>query len=506
MSVSALLELSQLGAVDKFTAAWRASGLGIDCAEPETDVTALLVAAEHGHRDMVRQLIELRADVTRASSSGNTALHFAARGPNTAILALLHDAGANCAAQNKNGDTPLLQAVAAGQLESVAWLIDVASKDAAEGGGGGGSGVGSSKVRRRPNNIFGANRHGMTPAMLAAARANPHMLALLLRDAPAAALDLGSQDKDGYAALHHAARNSGTGAADCVHALLLAPGTELMAKDRKGMTAHQVASAAHADACAAVFAAHLRGEEERANALMRELQEEENCQAQLAKGKGKGKHNSMAYKKTSRSSPAPPVPVTDAEQLERAQSDRQSCSLMSGQTSPQNTLQSSHHSNHSSSQNTSQSSSQNTEQCSSQSTPQKRHKNAPSQSSSQNTEQGSSQNTEQGSSQNTDQRLGDGDENGWLCVASKARRGRGERGERGGRKGAVRGSGDAPGAGGGGDEAGGKKQRDTGAQGGDIGKVGRVGKLSSLGVEKFSKVSTLTKKTGKSGIRVLTFE
>ena len=166
-----------------------------------------------------------------------------------------------------------------------------------------------------------------------------------------------SQDKDGYAALHHAARSSGTGAADCVHALLLAPGTELMAKDRKGMTAHQVASAAHADACAAVFAAHLRDKEERANALMRELQEEENYQAQLVKEKGKGKHNSMACKKKFRSSPAPPVPVADAEQLERAQIDRQSCSLMSGQTSPQNTLQSSHQSF---SQNTSQSSSQNT--------------------------------------------------------------------------------------------------------------------------------------------------
>ena len=355
MSVSALLELAQLGAVDTFTAAWRASGLGIDCSEPETDVTALLVAAEHGHRDMVRQLIELRADVTRASSSGNTAMHFAARGPNCAILALLHDAGANCAAQNKNGDTPLLQAVAAGQLESVAWFMDVASKGDKYGGGG--SGVGSSKVRRRPNNIFEANRHGMTPCMVAAARANPHMLALLLRNAPAAALDLGSQDKDGYAALHHAARSSGTGAADCVHALLLAPGTELMAKDRKGMTAHQVASAAHADACAAVFAAHLRDKEERANALMRELQEEENCQAQLVKEKGKGKHNSMACKKKFRSSPAPPVPVADAEQLERAQIDRQSCSLMSGQTSPQNTLQSSHQSF---SQNTSKSSSQNT--------------------------------------------------------------------------------------------------------------------------------------------------
>ena len=65
--------------------------------QPESEVTALLVAAEHGHEELVRQLVELRADVTRTSSSGNTALHFAARSHNTAILTLLHDAGANCA-------------------------------------------------------------------------------------------------------------------------------------------------------------------------------------------------------------------------------------------------------------------------------------------------------------------------------------------------------------------------------------------------------------------------
>ena len=32
----ALLELAQRGAADAFTAAWRASGLGIDCAEVTT--------------------------------------------------------------------------------------------------------------------------------------------------------------------------------------------------------------------------------------------------------------------------------------------------------------------------------------------------------------------------------------------------------------------------------------------------------------------------------------
>ena len=99
-------------------------------------------------------------------------------------------------AQNKNGDTPLLQAVAAGQRESVAWFIDVATRDAACGGGS--SGAGNNKARRRPH-VFSANRNGMTPVMVAAARANLSVLGLLLSDAPEFALALASHDKDGYA-------------------------------------------------------------------------------------------------------------------------------------------------------------------------------------------------------------------------------------------------------------------------------------------------------------------
>ena len=145
-------------------------------AEPESEVTALCVAAEHQQEQMVRQLLALRADVNRASSSGNTALHFAARSGSPAILALLQEAGASCAVcarearlrhgcvhpwipdpsdergarlqtQNRNGDTPLLQAVAAGKLESVSWLVSVA-------GASGGKTSGASGRRTESSSMF----------------------------------------------------------------------------------------------------------------------------------------------------------------------------------------------------------------------------------------------------------------------------------------------------------------------------------------------------------------
>ena len=91
-----LLELARDGEAEAFVAAWRASGLGIDFAEPDSGVTALSVASEHRQADMVRTLLGLGADVNRASAAGNTALHFAARSGSPTILALLREAGAGC--------------------------------------------------------------------------------------------------------------------------------------------------------------------------------------------------------------------------------------------------------------------------------------------------------------------------------------------------------------------------------------------------------------------------
>ena len=40
------------------------------CHQPESEATALIIAAQHGHYEMVKYLLKLGADVNKVSSSG----------------------------------------------------------------------------------------------------------------------------------------------------------------------------------------------------------------------------------------------------------------------------------------------------------------------------------------------------------------------------------------------------------------------------------------------------
>ena len=292
-----LFEMVRCGDVAAFSAAWPSSGLGVDFAEPESDVTSLCIAAEHSQVDMVQHLLALRADVSRATAvSGNTALHFAARADCPEVLAVLSDAGANCAAQNKNGDTPLLHAVASGRLSSVRWLIATASAATARGTG---SGRGRGGGKARSSGVYAANRNGMTPLMVAAARSEVEVLRAVLEAAPATGAWLIEQDKDGATVLHHAVKSRAAAAPECVRELLGAEGARqaVVMREKRGLTPRDVAGACSQEgpiACHTVLADYFAAAEAQSAALMAEVDTwgaEASTVRRGGKKKGKGSTN-----------------------------------------------------------------------------------------------------------------------------------------------------------------------------------------------------------------------
>jgi ankyrin repeat protein len=93
-------------------------------ADPRTAVdtanasgeTPVMMAALRGHADWTERLLERGAQLNR---SGWTALHYAATGPGTAVVALLLGRGAALEAPSPNGTTPLMMAARYGPEETV---------------------------------------------------------------------------------------------------------------------------------------------------------------------------------------------------------------------------------------------------------------------------------------------------------------------------------------------------------------------------------------------------
>jgi hypothetical protein len=83
--------------------------------------TPLMIAAMRGSLDWTRRLVERGAQVNR---EGWTPLHYAASGPDPAVLAYLLDRGAIVDARAPNGSTALMMAASYGPEASVRLLLE----------------------------------------------------------------------------------------------------------------------------------------------------------------------------------------------------------------------------------------------------------------------------------------------------------------------------------------------------------------------------------------------
>jgi ankyrin repeat protein len=79
-----------------------------------------MMAALKGHADWVRKLIERGAQVNK---TGWTPLHYAATGPNPAVVQLLLERGAQVDAESPNRTTPLMMAARYGNEAGVDILL-----------------------------------------------------------------------------------------------------------------------------------------------------------------------------------------------------------------------------------------------------------------------------------------------------------------------------------------------------------------------------------------------
>jgi ankyrin repeat protein len=92
----------------------------IDLRSPQ-DETPLMLAALHGHLDIVQKLIARDADVNK---TGWTPLHYAAMNKHLKVVALLLEHHAYIDAESPNGTTPLMMAAQYGNALTVKLLLE----------------------------------------------------------------------------------------------------------------------------------------------------------------------------------------------------------------------------------------------------------------------------------------------------------------------------------------------------------------------------------------------
>lgn len=118
--------------------------------------TPLIVACSDGNEDIVKCLLEMRADCNQLDSRGNPPLAVAAISENSNLVSRLLEAGADVDHVNCDGESALWAASEQGQVEALGLLLEARAQ-----------------VNR-------ANREGHTPLLAAAAKGHPDIVAILL--------------------------------------------------------------------------------------------------------------------------------------------------------------------------------------------------------------------------------------------------------------------------------------------------------------------------------------
>ena len=101
-----------------------AAGMDITKVRDKFYRTAVMYAAEDGHVEVVRLLLEHGADINAPSKYGSTAWNFAAWGGHVEVVRLLLEHGADINAQNDDGTTALMSAASGGRVEVMRFLLE----------------------------------------------------------------------------------------------------------------------------------------------------------------------------------------------------------------------------------------------------------------------------------------------------------------------------------------------------------------------------------------------
>ena len=88
-----------------------------------TNVSCLFTFFSEGHLELVKYLLEARADVNAQTGTGDTALSFACERGHTDVADLLLKWGADLEHESEGGRTPLMKAVRAGHYCTAKFLI-----------------------------------------------------------------------------------------------------------------------------------------------------------------------------------------------------------------------------------------------------------------------------------------------------------------------------------------------------------------------------------------------
>ena len=152
------------------------SGFSVD-SRNATGRTPLMNAALNGDVQVVKSIMNRRADPSLMDNRGWNALHLAAQGGDTDIISLIHTHLPNIESKTGEGHTPLMVAAFTGKLHAVKWFLEKGAAVACECNRGwntlryaakGGDTDIISLIHTRLPNIQSKTGEGYTPLMVAA--------------------------------------------------------------------------------------------------------------------------------------------------------------------------------------------------------------------------------------------------------------------------------------------------------------------------------------------------